>query len=37
MIKRKGTIISYGNASGVVSPMALLKLAEKNVKLMRPM
>ncbi|KAF9532092.1 hypothetical protein CPB83DRAFT_57219 [Crepidotus variabilis] len=36
MIKRKGTIVSYGNASGAVEPFSILKLAEKNVKLLRP-
>ncbi|KAH9999118.1 NAD-P-binding protein [Russula vinacea] len=36
MIKRKGTIVSFGNASGQVEPVDLLKLAEKNVKLLRP-
>jgi hypothetical protein len=37
MIKRKGTIVSFGNASGPVQPVALSKLTEKNVKLLRPM
>jgi hypothetical protein len=37
MIKRKGTIVSFGNASGLVEPVDLLKLSEKNVKLLRPM
>ncbi|KZT58295.1 NAD(P)-binding protein [Calocera cornea HHB12733] len=36
MIRRKGTIITYGNASGVVPPFAPLKLAGKNVKVARP-
>ena len=36
MIKRKGTIVSYGNASGPVEPFLIAKLAEKNVKLLRP-
>jgi NADPH:quinone reductase-like Zn-dependent oxidoreductase len=36
MIKRKGTIVSFGNASGQVEPVDLLKLAKKNVKLLRP-
>ncbi|KAF8497236.1 NAD(P)-binding protein [Russula emetica] len=36
MIKRKGTIVSFGNASGRVEPVDLLKLTEKNVKLLRP-
>jgi len=36
MIKRKGTIVSFGNTSGAVEPFQLLKLVEKNVKLLRP-
>jgi len=36
MIRRKGTIITYGNASGVVPPFAPLKLVPKNVKVARP-
>jgi NADPH2:quinone reductase len=36
MIKRKGTIVTFGNASGPVEPMNLFKLVEKNVKLLRP-
>ena len=36
MIKRKGTIVSFGNASGPVAPVNLFKLTEKNVKLLRP-
>jgi hypothetical protein len=36
MIKRKGTIVSFGNASGRVEPVDLFKLTEKNVKLLRP-
>ncbi|KAI0003410.1 NAD(P)-binding protein [Russula compacta] len=36
MIKRKGTIVSFGNASGPVPPVPLFKLTEKNVKLLRP-
>ncbi|KZO94091.1 NAD(P)-binding protein [Calocera viscosa TUFC12733] len=36
MIRRKGTIITYGNASGVVPPFAPLKLSPKNVKVARP-
>lgn len=36
MIKRKGTIITLGNASGAVPPFAPLKLVEKNVTLLRP-
>lgn len=36
MIKRKGTIVTFGNASGPVEPVNLFKLVEKNVKLLRP-
>jgi hypothetical protein len=36
MIKRKGTIVSFGSASGRVEPVDLVKLTEKNVKLLRP-
>ncbi|KAF8671142.1 hypothetical protein RHS04_08473 [Rhizoctonia solani] len=35
-IRRKGTIVSYGNASGVVPPFSVLKLGAKNVKVCRP-
>jgi NADPH2:quinone reductase len=36
MIKRKGTIVSYGNASGPVENVRLLQLTEKNIKVLRP-
>jgi len=36
LIKRKGTIVSFGNASGPVPPFSIIKLVEKNVKLLRP-
>lgn len=36
MIKRKGTIVSYGNASGPVENFGLLKLTAKNIKVLRP-
>lgn len=36
LIKRKGTIVSVGNASGVVPPFPPLKLTEKNLKVCRP-
>jgi len=35
-VKRKGTIITIGNASGPVEPFAPLKLAAKNLKILRP-
>ncbi|CAG8759255.1 10026_t:CDS:2, partial [Dentiscutata heterogama] len=34
--RRLGSVISFGNASGAVPPFDILKLAEKNLKLMRP-
>ncbi|KAG0166390.1 NADPH:quinone reductase [Apophysomyces sp. BC1034] len=34
--RRLGTLISFGNASGVVPPIAISILTAKNVKLMRP-
>ncbi|KAG6810642.1 hypothetical protein H0H92_011021 [Tricholoma furcatifolium] len=36
LIKRKGTIVSVGNASGPVPPFSPLRLVEKNLKLLRP-
>ncbi|KAG2155733.1 hypothetical protein DEU56DRAFT_768944 [Suillus clintonianus] len=36
MIKRKGTLVSVGNASGAVPPFPPIKLVQKNVKLLRP-
>jgi NADPH2:quinone reductase len=36
LIKRKGTIVSVGNASGAVPPFSLPRLVEKNIKLLRP-
>lgn len=36
MIKRKGTIVAVGNASGAVPPFNIFKLVPKNVKLLRP-
>ncbi|KAK3312349.1 hypothetical protein B0H66DRAFT_486159 [Apodospora peruviana] len=36
MIARKGTLVSFGNASGPVPPIDVLKLGAKNIKLMRP-
>lgn len=36
ILKRKGTLVSIGNASGAVPPMAPLKLVTKNLKLLRP-
>lgn len=36
MIRRKGSLVCLGNASGVVPPFPPLKLTPKNVKLTRP-
>ena len=36
LARRKGTLVSVGNASGVVEPIAPLKLVEKNLALLRP-
>lgn len=35
-ISRKGFFISYGNASGQIPPLELLRLAEKNIIFSRP-
>ncbi|KAF5099649.1 hypothetical protein D0Z03_000970 [Geotrichum reessii] len=35
-IARKGTLVSFGNASGAVPPVKLFDLTPKNVKLVRP-
>ncbi|EIN04576.1 NAD(P)-binding protein [Punctularia strigosozonata HHB-11173 SS5] len=36
IIKRKGTIVSVGNASGAVPPFPPLKLTPKNLRILRP-
>ncbi|KAK7063927.1 USP domain-containing protein [Favolaschia claudopus] len=36
MLKRKGTLVSVGNASGAVPPFAPVRLVEKNLALLRP-
>ncbi|KAK4243583.1 hypothetical protein C7999DRAFT_36088 [Corynascus novoguineensis] len=36
MVARKGTVAVFGNASGPVPPVDILRLGAKNVKLMRP-
>ncbi|KAJ8067807.1 hypothetical protein OCU04_003403 [Sclerotinia nivalis] len=33
---RKGTVVSFGNASGAVPPFPISKLAAKNLKVLRP-
>ncbi|KAK7695089.1 hypothetical protein QCA50_002279 [Cerrena zonata] len=36
LVRRKGTLINVGNASGPVEPIPPLKLVDKNLKLVRP-
>lgn len=36
LLRRKGTLVSIGNASGPVAPFAPLKLGPKNLKICRP-
>ncbi|KAI0691988.1 NAD-P-binding protein [Cytidiella melzeri] len=36
LVRRKGTLVSVGNSSGPVDPISPLKLAPKNLKLVRP-
>ncbi|PVI03555.1 NAD(P)-binding protein [Periconia macrospinosa] len=36
VLTRKGTMVSFGNASGPVTNFALGRLADKNLKLLRP-
>ncbi|KAL3228958.1 putative quinone oxidoreductase [Nakaseomyces bracarensis] len=35
-LRRKGTLVSYGNASGVVPPLSINRLTPKNLKIVRP-
>jgi len=35
LLARKGTMVAYGNASGVVPPFSIMRLMEKNLKLLR--
>jgi NADPH:quinone reductase len=36
LVRRKGTLVNVGNASGPVEPIPPLKLSPKNLKLVRP-
>jgi len=36
LIAKKGTLVSVGNATGVVPPFSIMRLMEKNIKLLRP-
>ena len=35
-VARKGTVVSFGNASGAVEPFRIARLGEKNIKVARP-
>ena len=35
-LRRKGTFVSFGNASGPVPPIAISRLSPKNIKILRP-
>lgn len=35
-VGRKGTVVSFGNASGVVPPLSINRLSAKNVSVLRP-
>lgn len=35
-VARKGTLVSFGNASGAVPPLTIARLSAKNVKILRP-
>lgn len=36
MLRRKGTLVCFGNVSGAPEPISPLKLSAKNLKLVRP-
>lgn len=36
VLGRKGTLVNYGNASGMVPPFSIARLSAKNIKLLRP-
>lgn len=36
LLARKGTLVSFGNASGPVPPFSISRLSQKNLKLLRP-
>jgi NADPH:quinone reductase len=36
-LARKGSMVSFGNASGAVPPVTISRLGQKNLKLLRPM
>ncbi|KAI1501699.1 hypothetical protein F5X99DRAFT_418316 [Biscogniauxia marginata] len=36
LVARKGSLVSFGNASGAVPPVNIMRLAAKNIRLLRP-
>lgn len=36
VLARKGSLVSFGNASGPVPPFTIARLAQKNLKVLRP-
>ncbi|KAK2624496.1 hypothetical protein QTJ16_006446 [Diplocarpon rosae] len=36
VVERKGIVVSYGNSSGAVPPLAISRLAGKNITVLRP-
>lgn len=36
IVKRKGTLVTFGNASGPIPPFLVNRLSAKNIKLLRP-
>ncbi|KAK9243792.1 hypothetical protein V1506DRAFT_462322 [Lipomyces tetrasporus] len=36
LVRRKGSLVTFGNASGAVPPFAVARLAQKNIRLLRP-
>ena len=36
VVARKGTVVSFGNASGPVPPLTITRLTAKNIKVLRP-
>ncbi|KAI9848026.1 MAG: NADPH:quinone reductase [Sclerophora amabilis] len=36
VLSRKGSLVSFGNASGAVPPVTISRLSAKNIKLLRP-
>ncbi|CCA70149.1 related to NADPH2:quinone reductase [Serendipita indica DSM 11827] len=36
MVRRKGTIVNFGNTTGVIPPFSILDLKAKNIHLVRP-